>query len=83
MSVCLATSWYPRGELPRFRRLLPMLEEKYAGIVISFIPSDDQNVIQQFRSGKFSSSSKLTFHVNNDGRNGRYFAVKESVGYSC
>lgn len=79
MSVCLATSWYPRGELPRFRRLLPLLEEKYAGIVISFIPSDDQKIIQQFTSGKFSSSSKLTFHVNTDGRNGRYLSVKKAL----
>ena len=79
MSVCLATSWYPRGELPRFRRLLPMLEEQYAGIVISYIPSDDQTVIKQFTSEEFSSKLKLTFHVNNDGRNGRYFAVKKAL----
>ena len=83
MSVCLATSWYPRGELPRFRRLLPVLEEKYVSIVISFIPSDDQNVIQQFVSGKFSSYSKLNFHVNNDGRNGRYLAVKKALDISA
>jgi SAM-dependent methyltransferase len=79
MSVYLATTWYPRGELPRFTRFLPMLEEEYAGIVISLIPSDDQNVMRQFTSGEFLLDLKLTFHVNEDGRWGRYMALKKAL----
>jgi SAM-dependent methyltransferase len=79
MSVYLATTWYPRGELPRFIRFLPMLEETYTGIVISYIPSDDQNVMQQFTTAEFSSDSNLTFYVNDDQRRGRYMALKRAI----
>ena len=29
MCINLASTWYPRGELPRFIQLLPVLQEKY------------------------------------------------------
>lgn len=79
MSITLATTWYPRGELPRFTRLLPVLEEKYAHIVISYFPEDDSEVMEQFTSGIFSSDPKLTFFVNNDQRKGRYIALKKAL----
>jgi SAM-dependent methyltransferase len=79
MSVCLATSWYPRGELPRFTRLLPLIEAQYISIVISFIPSDDENVIRQFVSGIFTQNTNITFCVNNEEQNGRYIAVKKAL----
>jgi SAM-dependent methyltransferase len=79
MSVCLATSWYPRGELPRLIRFLPLLETQYTGIVISLIPRDDEDVIRQFTSGKFSKNPKLIFCVNPEERNGRYLAVKKAL----
>jgi SAM-dependent methyltransferase len=79
MTVCLATSWYPRGELPRFKRLLPTLEEQYVGIVISFIPSDDQDAIHLFTTGEFSSRTKLSYCLCSDSRNGRYYAIKEAL----
>ena len=79
MSIYLATTWYPRGELPRFSRFLPMLEQAYTGIVISLIPSDDQDVMQQVRSGQFSSNPKVTLYVNEDGRRGRYMAIKKAL----
>jgi len=79
MTITLATTWYPRGELPRFKRLLPMLEENYADIVISFIPSEDQDALDQFTSGKFSLHSTLSFFVNNDQRRGRYAALQKAL----
>ena len=79
MSVYLATTWYPRGEFPRFTQFLAMLEEQYAGIVISLIPSDDKDVLNHFTTGQFSSDSKLTFYVNDDRRWGRYMAIKKAM----
>lgn len=79
MSVCLTTTWYPRGEFARFNRFLPMLEEKYAGIVISLIPSDDHDAMEQLASGEFSSNSKLTIFVNDEPRRGRYTALKKAI----
>jgi len=79
ISIYLATTWYPRGELPRFSRFLPILEDVYAGIVISLIPSDDQDAMQQFKSGQFSSNSKVTLFVNEDRQRGRYMAIKKAL----
>jgi hypothetical protein len=38
MKIALATAWHPRGELPRFERLLPVLRQLYNGIAISLPP---------------------------------------------
>lgn len=83
MSITLAATWFPRGELPRFTRLLPILLEQYSGIVISYIPSDDTEVIQEFTSGKFSSNPNLSFYVNDDLKKGRYIALKKALETSC
>ena len=79
MSITLATTWYPRGELPRFTRLLPALQEKYCEIVISFFPGEESGVMEQFASGIFSSDPKLIFYVNDDRRKGRYMALKYAL----
>lgn len=76
MSICLATSWYPRGEYQRLIRLLPMLEQKYADIVISLIPSNDQETLQQIKDVISSQKPKFTLFVNDVGQNGRYMALK-------
>ena len=39
MSVALACTWRPHGELPRFRRLYPQLREAYAALVIA-VPAE-------------------------------------------
>lgn len=39
MSVTLAATWRPRGELPRLRRYLPILRELYQHIIV-VMPSD-------------------------------------------
>ena len=79
MNITLAATWYPRSELPRFNRLLPILLEKYRQIVISFFPGDDPNVEGQFTSGIFPSSPKLTFYKNDDWAKGRYMALKKAI----
>ena len=79
MSMTLATTWYPRGELPRFTRLLPTLLGKYDDIVISFLPGVDSDVIKPFTAGIFSPNPKISFHVNDDLRKGRYMALKKAL----
>jgi hypothetical protein len=75
MSISLATTWFPRGEYPGFTRLLPMLEEKYAFIVIALIPGTDQVVLEQLTSREFLSKSKVIIYVNDDPRKGRFMAI--------
>ncbi len=76
MSITLATTWYPRGELSRFARFLPLLEERYAHIVICFIPSDDASIQEQFTSGIYAADPRIIFIFNDRHRNGRYLALK-------
>lgn len=79
MSICLATTWYPRGELARFTRLLPMLEEKYVSIVVALVQDDDAEVMKEFASGNFSTDKKLIYFVSDYQRSGRYMALKKAV----
>ncbi len=79
MSVALAATWYPRGELPRFARYLPMLEERYARIALCFIPSDDTSIQEQFTSGVYSADPHIIFIINDKHRNGRYLALKAAL----
>lgn len=79
MSITLATTWDPRGELPRFSQLLPTLQGKYHEIVISFLPEADSDIIEQFTSGIFSSTPKITFYVSDDWRKGRFMTLKKAL----
>ena len=49
MTVALALTWNPRGELPRLHRLLPLFEQVYTGLTICFPPAVDALFIQQVR----------------------------------
>jgi SAM-dependent methyltransferase len=79
MSICLATTWYPRGEFQRFISMLPLLEEKYSNIVISLIPSKDEEIIQRINDGEFLPHSNLSFITNEKPGNGRYMVVKKAL----
>jgi|GEM_PF-169165 len=81
MNITLAVSWYPRGELPRFTRLLPRLLEHYAQVVISFIPRQGNRIIPEFEAGKFASYPNLAYYVNKLQANGRYMALKIALDY--
>jgi SAM-dependent methyltransferase len=79
MSITLATTWYSRGEFPRFIRFLPLLEECYARLVICFIPGDDPSIQEHFTTGALSSDPKITFCLNEARNNGRYLAIKTAL----
>jgi hypothetical protein len=44
MSITLACTWRPRGELDRFRRLYPVMDALYTDVVIALL-SDDQSIL--------------------------------------
>jgi hypothetical protein len=46
MSVYLAATWNPRGELGRFQRLLPFLDELYPGMVVTLPPAADPQALR-------------------------------------
>ncbi len=79
MSIILATTWYPRGELPHLARVLPMLEEHYTRIVICLNPSDDASVQEQFTSGPYASDAHISFVLNTQRRQGRYLAIQNAL----
>jgi hypothetical protein len=59
MSITLASTWNPRGELARFRKHLPDLREIYSGIRIVLPPeaSGDPLVVETVREMGFEVSS--------------------------
>ncbi|MEW5868737.1 MAG: hypothetical protein AB1894_05625 [Chloroflexota bacterium] len=76
MSVALATTWNPRGELGRFERLLPQLEQAYSGIAISFPPVADAEVVQLFLNGRLSGRPNLYVIQDQVWDRGRYKALE-------
>lgn len=74
MSVVLATTYHPRGEINRLRRLYPILQDIYTDVVISLPPS---------ARGEDVDAIKMLPHVqafvNTEWPQGRYNALKKSL----
>jgi hypothetical protein len=81
MSVALAVTWNPRGEMPRFERLLPQLKQVYSGLAISFPPVADPGITQVFLAGQYAGLSDVTAWVNQEWSAGRYRALDMAVKY--
>jgi SAM-dependent methyltransferase len=79
MNIALAVTWYPRGELPRFNQLQPVILQQYSSIVISYFHDNDNDTELESEVGKNSSNPHLKFYVNDDRRMGRYMALKEAL----
>jgi SAM-dependent methyltransferase len=83
MNIALAATWHPRGELPRFARLLPQLEAVYEHIALSFGFEADPHVIAAFAAGDYAGRSKISYVLNDDWNWGRYAAIRESLKSSA
>jgi hypothetical protein len=83
MSVVLAVTWNPRGELPRFEQLLPQLQQVYTGLAISFPPVADPGVTQAFLSGRYAGRSDLAVRVNQEWSAGRFMALSMGVQFQA
>ena len=79
MGIVLAVTWNPRGELPRLERLLPQLEAVYSGLVISFPPVADPQVVQAFNGGPYAGRADLLVVVNREWPWGRYMALRTAL----
>ncbi len=77
MAIVLATAWHPRGELDRFLRLLPVLQEAYSGIAISLHPEIADDLLHHLKEQnlvKVISSPDWSW--------GRYLALGLALGFS-
>jgi len=79
LRVALAVTWNPRGEMPRFERLLPELLQVYSSLAISFPPLADPQVTQAFTSGPYAGRSDLRMYLNPDWAGGRYMALQTAL----
>jgi len=79
VSVALAVTWNPRGEMPRFERLLPGLLQVYTGLAISFPPAANPQVTQAFTAGAYAGRSDLRVFVNPAWAGGRYMALQTAL----
>lgn len=74
MATILATAWRPRGELARFRKLLPRLLEVYAGIVVSLPPDTPAEI-----PPALESIARVRPVVTPEWPWGRYLAVQTAL----
>ncbi len=71
MSVVLATTFHPRGEIPRLKRLLPALQTVYSSVIVSLPPvaaSEDVMALQALPG--------MRTVVNSEWGSGRYTALR-------
>ncbi|MCB9452010.1 MAG: hypothetical protein H6672_11260 [Anaerolineaceae bacterium] len=71
MSVALATTFHPRGEIGRLQRLYPQLQALYDHIIISMPPVAGQEDVEQVKS-----LQGVVAFVNDEWPKGRYMALK-------
>jgi hypothetical protein len=74
MSAVLATTYNPRGEINRLRRLYPLLQAIYADIVISMPPVARPEDVEAVKS-----LPNVRAFVNTEWPQGRYMALKKSL----
>lgn len=72
--MALAAAWMPRGELARFRRLLPLLEAAYSRLVVSLPPAADAAV-----RDTLDQHASVHAVVTPDWSWGRYAALQGAV----
>lgn len=78
MTLVLATAWKPRGELARFRKLLPVLNEDCLAIAVSLPPGTDPGLVQNLKSGR-----QILTTVTADWAHGRYEAMRLALETSA
>ena len=79
MSIALAAAWYPRGELPRFWRLLPVLQQVYDFIVIYLSQNSDPEVRQALTNGELPERYGLLVISSEDWRSGRTVVLQAAL----
>lgn len=84
MTIALAATWHPRGELPRLVRLLPRLGEVYQSITISLPPFAEAEVVKDLQAISQSQGAILQAPVvTSDWRAGRFQALVAAMEHSA
>lgn len=78
MSVTLATTYHPRGELARLQRLYPLLQAVYGSILISLPPVAQPADVEVVRA-----LPSVRAWVNDEWAHGRYMALNRSLETAC
>lgn len=76
MSVILAATYHPRGELERLKRLYPLLQSAYRQVVISLPPS-----VGETELAVIDALPNVQSVVNEDWSHGRAMALKTALEY--
>lgn len=83
MTLMLALTWDPRGELTRFARLMPQFEEVYSGLVVVLPPIVEQQILGALREIAGSEwdvhHQGMVIVESADWSAGRYLALKTAV----
>lgn len=72
--VTLATTWHPRGETLRLRRLYPFLARLYHRVIVVMPPSTHAGMVLSFRVYE-----KMSVIVADEWSAGRYIALQKGV----
>jgi hypothetical protein len=78
VNIALATAWHPRGELQRFLKIYPTLEQVYSILAISVPPSSDP---KEF--GPLDELPKVSVVVTQNWSWGRHLALRRSMQSSA
>lgn len=73
MTISLASAWHPRGELARFQKLLPHLNQVYHSIAISFPPDANKEILRALES------QNIGIAVTRDWSHGRHAALEQAL----
>jgi hypothetical protein len=79
MSVCLAATWNPRGELERFLRLLPQLEAAYTSLVVIIPPDAKDPPLDQLANTPAAQRGCLLVKASPAWPQGRYLSLKTAL----
>jgi hypothetical protein len=82
MTIALAATWQPRGELPRLQRLMPALTDVYAQIVISLPPDAPSDVVEMLPTlvnCDFPTTIRMAVIINQDWNAGRYASINTAL----
>jgi len=79
MTVTLAATWRPRGELPRLKRLLPWLRQVYENIVLTLPPISPPGVVETLR--ELAQDQRLRVVETEQWSHGRYRALAGGLDF--
>ena len=76
MSLALATTWRPHGEMPRLQQLRPFLRQLYSGIAVVLPAGTDPAVLHELDA--MPEARRL---LDTGAFQGRYLALKEALNF--